>query len=148
MKKTEFEKAYDYACLLLKYRDRLTNEIKKKLESKNFSFTTINKVIKKLKENKFLNDETFIENYILSQLKKGKSLSLILSQLQEKFNISTNDIKIDIEYYKDLQYKYIKAILLKKFKEKISSQKQKVYSFLSFRGYEDSEIEKILQTLY
>ncbi len=154
MKKTEFEKAYDYACLLLKYRDRLKNEIINRLKEKNFSEGIINKVIEKLEQQNYLNDIKFVDEFIVSQIKKGKSLTFALYLLKNKFNIDPpEEIKNKFDDYRKLQYEQVITLLKRKFRSKLSLVKTdgqvyiSVLNFLLKKGYTEQEIEKILNSI-
>ncbi len=149
--KTEIEKAYNYACLLLKFRDRCSNEIVNKLSQKGFSQKVINFVIKKLTRLNFLNDEKFVDKYIIAQLNKGKSLFLILSELQQKFGIDITKIK-NIDVYKKMQNEIVLTLIRKKFLSKYHNLedeklKNKLYNYLLQKGFEDSQIQNIFSQL-
>ncbi|MCX7910690.1 MAG: RecX family transcriptional regulator, partial [Endomicrobia bacterium] len=115
--KNVFQEAYEYSCKLLKIRDRSEYELKQKLIQKGFSQKVILKVIDKLKNNLYLNEKKFITNYIESQIKKLKPLSLILKELKENFKIDKRNLEdIDFSFYKKLQFEIIKKFIEKKFK--------------------------------
>lgn len=137
-----FQEAYEYSCKLLKIRDRSEYELKQKLIQKGFSQKVILKVIDKLKNNLYLNEKKFITNYIESQIKKLKPLSLILKELEENFKIDKRNLEgIDFSFYKKLQFEIVKKFVEKKFK---NFEEYRIYKFLLIRGFEETEIESIL----
>jgi regulatory protein len=67
-----FKKAYDYAAYLLSLRLRTEGELRDKLKVKKFDPATVNSVLDRLKEQKYVNDQSFAEVY-LENLKKYKN---------------------------------------------------------------------------
>ena len=65
-----FEKARDYAFLLLKFRLRSENELALRLKNKKFPPEVIKKVVSFLKERDFLNDKEFARAWVASRAKK------------------------------------------------------------------------------
>ncbi len=145
MKKNDFTSAYNYACLLLKYRDRTESELVHRLKNKFFSDEIIKKVVDKLKESKFLNDEKFVNAYIEKNLTKGKSLKLIQYELKIKHNILVDEKKLN--FYKNDSLKKIIDIVKKRFGKKISdlNTTNKLRNFLLRKGYDYNEIKDIIQ---
>lgn len=137
-----FEKVYNYCCKLLSYKDRSINEIKEKLRQKNISEDIISLVVNKLIQNGFLDDKRFVENYIERNLRKAKSLNFILNEVVEKYKVNKSILdNINLESYKSLQEKYVIELLSKKYK---SFNVQKIYRFLSSRGFDEDEISQII----
>ncbi len=66
-----FNKALQYSLLLLKYRARTKKEIFRRLKEKGWKNLLITKVVNYLNENKYLNDNEFVELFIESSLNKG-----------------------------------------------------------------------------
>jgi regulatory protein len=86
-----FEKFYNKSLEFLSYRPRSEKEVRDRLEIKNqkskikVDESIIDKVIEKLKEKKFLNDEEFARGWIESRLRfKPRSLKLIKFELKQK----------------------------------------------------------------
>lgn len=66
----------NYALLLLKIRDRNSQEIRVKMEGKGFTAEEIETTLNFLTEKKFINDETFAKRFVQSQINQrpqGKS---------------------------------------------------------------------------
>jgi len=87
----EFGKFYNLALRFLSYRPRSEKEVRDRLKIKNQKSNLkdldliIDKVIEKLKEKKFINDEEFAKGWIESRLRfKPRSLRLIKLELKNK----------------------------------------------------------------
>src|SRR3990170_1905376 len=79
------ERAFNYSLKYLSYRDRSVKEVYDYLLRKNFVEDTINSVLKKLIDLKFLNDEEFARQWIESRQKhKGKSKFVLKQELRMK----------------------------------------------------------------
>lgn len=70
-KSNQQNKAYDYAMFLLGIRLRTEGEIREKLKAKKYNVETIDNVISRLKENRYIEDQRFAEVF-LENLKKYK----------------------------------------------------------------------------
>lgn len=83
--KIEFEKAYGYAIYLLSLKLRTEGELREKLKVKSKKLDNVEKVIKKLKENHYLDDQKYAEVY-LENLKAYKNFGFygIKKKLIEK----------------------------------------------------------------
>ena len=81
----EAGKFYNRALKFLSYRPRSEKEIRDKLKRKKASEEIINKIILRLKENNFLNDEEFVKWWIEQRTNfKPRSLKLIKMELGQK----------------------------------------------------------------
>src|SRR3990167_4868102 len=77
--------AFNYSLKYLSYRARSVKEVYDYLLRKNFIEDTINSVLKKLVDLKFLNDEEFARQWIESRQKhKGKSKFILKNELRLK----------------------------------------------------------------
>lgn len=149
MKKLDFNSAYNYATLLLKYRDRSESEIISRLEKRGYSKQLIEEVVLKLKEFKFLDDEKFIRSYIEKNLQKGKSFNLILYEIKKKYNITPSESVLSEfrQKYSESKFETIIPILVKKFEKKIylPNYMNKLQNFLLRKGYGYEDIREITQ---
>ncbi|MEK7450999.1 MAG: regulatory protein RecX [Patescibacteria group bacterium] len=138
----EFEKFYNKALKFLSYRPRSEKEIRDKLFQKKASSEVIEKVIQKLKEQKFIDDEEFAKLWIESRNRsKPRSLRLIKLELKRKgiteeqiesgIKNQESGIKTDLEQAKSLVEKRIKRLR--------SLDRQKIYEklgrFLASKGF-------------
>ena len=67
----DYNKALNYAFLLLKYRPRSKNEVSARLEKKGFTGAVIAQVIDKLQEYDYVNDKDFVRFFLASSQNKG-----------------------------------------------------------------------------
>src|SRR3989344_5237128 len=81
----ELDKFYNSSLRFLSYRPRSEKEVRDRLKSKKATPEIIEKIITKLKEKKFINDEEFTKLWIESRLRfKPRSLRLIEVELRQK----------------------------------------------------------------
>ena len=81
----EFDKFYNKALRFLSFRPRSEYEVKQNLVRKKASENIISKVVSRLKENNFINDEEFIKWWIEQRTNfKPRSLKLIKIELRQK----------------------------------------------------------------
>lgn len=144
-KKDTVKELFEFACNLLKYRDRSVFEIKEKLREKKSAEKNIDKVVKKLIELNYLNEQRFVENYVNKWISKGKSLNFILYELKEKYKVNNEIIdKLDIDNLKHKLNDIVEQIIKKKFGK---NDREKIYKFLQYKGFSEDEIEFILSKL-
>jgi regulatory protein len=137
-----FEKYLASAYYFLNYRPRSEKEVRDKLRDKKATPDIIEKIIAKLKEQRFLNDKTFSQLWIESHMKsKPKSKFVLRMELKKKgiseeiiesvMQNSESRIQNDLEVAKDLVERKIK-----KYK---GLERQKIYQklggFLVRRGF-------------
>lgn len=141
----------DYSLRLISAKSYSEKQLVEKLIRKNFSTDEISKVIKKLKEYDYLNDEKFAERLIENQKKKltgrlktgfelykkgiGRSLS---EELMRTFYGEDEERKVALTALEK------KKISLIKNKENELLFKKKLYDFLQRRGFSSQIIEEIL----
>ncbi|MCS7151419.1 MAG: recombination regulator RecX [Endomicrobia bacterium] len=144
-KKDKFEEIFNYCCKLLKIKERSVYEIKERLIKQGVDNKTISEVINKLINNGYLSEERFVCNYIERNLMKGKSLSLIIDLLKDKYKVQNETLgKINLQEYKEKQIYYVTELVKKKYK---TFDMQKIYKFLKFRGFNEEEIEGLISFL-
>ena len=125
------------------YRDRSEKEARLKLHSFGQSENTNEEIIQLLKNDLFIDDERFTENYVRSKFRSAQWGKIkIKAQLQLK-GVSSHIIKqyldsIDEESY----HETIKEVIAKWARTHSSDKDRKVklYRFLLSRGFENKEI--------
>jgi len=135
-----FEKAKNYAFLLLKFRLRSENELIERLKRKNFSEEISREVVNFLKEKRFVDDNLFARAWINSRLKRPFGLRRIRSELKAKGvgqevveeeignvgdNYAEEDIVVDLIKQKLSKLKGIEPIVAKR----------RIYGYLIRRGF-------------
>jgi len=139
----DFNKALNYAFLLLKYRMRSKNELVSRLKKKRFKLDIIEKVIDNLEKNNYINDKEFSRLYLDSLLKKGYGKK----RIEFNFNRLGIDKNLISEFLDDIYYKKNLEELIKKKISFYKDRKDKLLRFLLQRGYTYQEIEEALGKL-
>lgn len=135
--KTILHKAQAYCA----YQERCTHDVTQKLHEWGVDKTRIPKIIKKLTDENFINDQRFTETFVRSKFRLKKwGRNKIAYELRLK---KTPDALI-LEYLQtinDVEYQNTIQILItqktKEIKEKdLYKKKQKIVRFLVSRGFE------------
>lgn len=152
--KTEEERAMNYVLSLLKFSDRTRMEIIVKLKMKKFNDDIISSVVKRIEDMGFINDERYAEEYIMSKIKKGKSIKFITQKLIEK-GIDKNLITDIISKHKPSSEEMKKMILefIDKRISRISNlpfekKYSKILNFLIRQGYSYEDVKDILDEVF
>lgn len=153
----EFEKFYNQALKFLSYRPRSEKEIRDylKIKYKKSNFkdleSSIDKVVRKLKEQKFIDDEEFAKLWIESRNRsKPRSLRLIKLELKRK-GISEEQIESGIKNQEsgiktDLdQAKTLAEVRIERLK---GLDRQKIYEklgrYLASKGFGWDTIKQVI----
>lgn len=142
-------KTYRY----LSYRSRSEKEIRDYLIKKKASSVDSERIIIKLKEQKFLDDKEFAKLWIESRSKvKPKALRIIKLELKQK-GISKELIEELLEETKDLKSDFDKALDLgkRKMPRVKNLERQKIYEkmgrFLASKGFDWDTVKKVIDQL-
>lgn len=147
----DFERVYNSALRFLSYRPRSEKEVRDRLKIKYQKSNLknlpliIDKVIQKLKEKKFINDEEFTKGWVENRLRfKPRSLRLIRFELKHK--------GIDPEIINNLQLtidndlEQAKTLAGKRLQRYKGLDKQKIYEklgrYLASKGFDWNTIKK------
>lgn len=140
MNSKDFDKAKQYAFLLLKFRLRSEKELFERLKKKKFSDEVAGQVVAFLKERKFIDDESFAKAWITSRIKRP----LGIRRLKQELELKGVDRMIIRAHLEELQKKYsekevvseiVKNRLDKLRKLEPEKAKRRVYSYLLRRGF-------------
>ncbi|OGH70990.1 MAG: hypothetical protein A2396_02760 [Candidatus Levybacteria bacterium RIFOXYB1_FULL_40_17] len=144
-----FERYHDLALRFLSYRPRSEKEVIDYLKKKRIHESIIDRIIKSLKEKKFLNDIEFAEWWIEQRTgSRPKSLRIIKLELRNK-GIGRDIVdglseKVD----KNLDEKSALKLLDKHIKrfEKLSTKEvyRKLFQLLARRGFDFDLIKKVI----
>lgn len=143
---SDINKTYDRALYYLQYGPRTQQQMTKYLLLKGFSEVYIDKVIKKLVSNNYINDTQYATSFIEEKQKyRLKSNSYIKSQLIKKgVDISIIDSCLKIQNEGN-QHGIIKELAVKKYSQGTRYQdKQKMTQYLLRQGFNYSEIDKAM----
>jgi regulatory protein len=149
-----FDKFYDKALNFLSYRTRSEKEVRDKLEMKQADPEVIEKIIAKLKEKKFINDEEFSRQWVESRNRfKPRSLRLIKIELKQK-GISDEILKkigSNLEINLDSDLCQAKKLVEKKIEKVKNLPKQEIYQklgrFLASKGFNWDTIKKAIDEM-
>ena len=140
----------EYALFLIKIRDRSEFEIRNKMKQRDFSSEDIEKTVKYLIDNKYLNDqkfaERFTENYSKYHLKGKIFIKQKLIRLgidSEIINYALNQVEDDNSGIKERGQKW----LSRKAKIDDDDVKQKLMRHLISQGYSYEEIKGVVDEL-
>lgn len=135
-----FEKAKNYAFLLLKFRLRSEKELYGRLRKKKIPEKIIKKTISFLKKEKFIDDADFARSWIESRIKKPLGIRRLTEELRLK-GIGGQIIERQIAEAKK-QYSeeaVVSEITEEKFKKlkgvEIQKAKQRIFNYLVRRGF-------------
>ncbi len=146
----EIEKGIHYSLRLLTVRPRSEKEIEERLKRKGFSSQVIPKIIDKLKEWDYLDDEKFAQAWIEERILHHPKGRIALSRELREKGISSQIIDKLLNHYlpHDKEKEIAKKLLIKKLaKEKytpIEKKKRRVFEYLARRGFSFSLIQEIL----
>ena len=148
-KKEPFQKAKDYAFLLLKFRLRSEQELIQRLEMKKFDQAVIKRVVEFLKDRDFIDDQLFTRNWVKSRVAKPLGLSRIKRELLLK-GIQKEIVEEEIEsikksYFEEEAIVNIVKVRLRKLGS-IEPQKarKRIYAYLLRRGFSP---ELVIETI-
>jgi regulatory protein len=136
----DFNKALNYAFLLLKYRPRSKSELISRLRRKSFPAPLIDKVLEYLTELNYIDDREFSRLYISSSLAKGwgrKKIALGLAKLGIAAEVSEEFLK-DRNIFREKLGILIRKRL--KFYQGKKNVYQKILRYLAQRGFDYADI--------
>ena len=131
------------------YQDRCHNEVEKKLKEFDLIEEAKNKILFNLINENYLNESRFSENFVRGKFKiKNWGKIKIVQELKSR-NISDINIKKGLMEIDEVEYKNkLENIFNKKLSslgnQSVINKKKKIFSYLSYRGWETNLIyEKI-----
>lgn len=147
----EFEGFYNKALKFLSFRPRSEKEVKDNLLKKNASSSVIDLIIKKLREQKFLNDREFTKWWIEQRtLVKPTGKRIIKVELKRK-GIDKELVDEVLDGMEDLvhdELELARGLVQRKINRYRNLDRQKVYQrlggFLSRRGFDYDNIKKAI----
>ena len=145
------DKFYNLALRFLSYRTRSEKEVRDKLATKQVDRPTIDKIIAKLIEKKFINDEQFVGQWIENRSRfKPRSARLIKMELKQK-GISQEIIESGIknqELGSESDLEQAKKLVGKRIGRLKNLPKQEIYQklgrYLASKGFNWDTIKKAI----
>ena len=146
----DFEKFYNKALEFLSYRQRSEKEVRDKLKTKNVEPEIIDKIIAKLKEKKFINDQEFARMFSESRLRfKPRSMRLIKLELKQK-GIDSETVD-DLQLTNDNDLESAKKLVEKRIERLKTLPKQEIYQklgrYLASKGFNWDTIKKAIDEI-
>ena len=146
------QKAKEFVFRLLKNRHHSEKEIRDKLEKRKFNTSVIEETIGYFKKITLIDDRTFTKHWIASRLAKPFGMNRIQFELETKGiskKIFEEEKQNTLAQYKEDE---IVTRLAKRQREKYShidrmKIKQRVYGYLSRRGFNSQAITKAINEL-
>ncbi len=153
-KKTELENALEKAGSLLSRRMHSCRELRDKLFKRGFSKGNIERVIEKLLDSGFLNDEEYARQYARELRGKGQSRGRILSRLRQRgldpepASSALDEICGDHGEELDLARKAAEKKLKSLKREKDArKRREKIYRHLRTKGFSSTVVYSTMETL-
>lgn len=149
----QFEKFYTIALKFLSYRPRSTKEVRDKLLKKKTPSEIIEKIILKLIEQRFLNDEEFVKWWIEQRAQfKPRSMRVIKMELKQK-GITQDIIESGIKNYElggQTDLEQAKKLVQKRIQRYKNLPKQEIYQklgrFLASKGFNWDTIKEAIDS--
>ena len=142
---------YNLALRFLSYRTRSEKEVREKLKLKQAEPGIIEKVISKLKEKRFINDEEFARQWIENRERfKPRSLRLIKLELRQKGIKGEILEKViqDLDFNSESELEQAKRLVEKRIDKVRDLPKQEIYQklgrFLASKGFNWDTIKKAI----
>ncbi len=141
-----------YAFYLLKFRNRSQYEIETKLKEKKYSDGIIEQTIDYLKKARFIDDRRFARDWIKARLNKPFGLKRISFELKHK-GVDEEIIQGAVNEIKDT---FLEEALVLSLAQKQTAKygnieplkvKQRLFGFLSRRGFSMEAIQKAIQKI-
>ncbi len=149
LKDNEYAKAYNLALSLISFKLRTEEEVKKYLEKKEIDENVIEEIIKRLKKEKYLNEEVYIHAFVTDKVNLSNHGPIKIKNELIKKGLDENNVNKEIEKIEeDIWKEKIEKIIFRKVKnnKKLSTEalKQKIKTDLITLGYPYNMIEELL----
>ena len=146
-----FVKQWNYALLLLSYNDRSVAEIEKRLKQRKVGQEDIKKILNKLKDYNLVNDKKYVLHFL--ENKKSRGYYYFYSKFIEKGLKKEFFSPLIKEFFNEhSEFDRAYEVAEKKMKQfeqySLEKQKTKLFSFLSARGFSNSIVFKVLNSIF
>ena len=134
------------------YQERCHKEVKEKLRELGMIQSASQEIIAQLIQEDYLNETRFAKNFARGKFRiKNWGRNRISRELKSR-NISDYNIKMGMQEFTDIEYEETFYSLIEKRKKSvehlpIDQQKKKIFSYLSYRGWEHEKIFDALNQL-
>ncbi|MDG1686489.1 MAG: regulatory protein RecX [Flavobacteriaceae bacterium] len=143
------QKKLEYYCA---YQERCHKEVIAKLKTLGMIPSVIDKIISELIKANYLNETRFTQSFVRGKFRIKKwGKNRILQELKVR-DISSFNIKLGMKEISDDNYQKTFYDLFEKRRGEVkqltkTEQKKKIFSYMSYRGWENSKIYEALRDL-
>ena len=143
------QKKLEYYCA---YQERCHKEVIAKLKTLGMIPSVIDKIISELIKANYLNETRFTQSFVRGKFRIKKwGKNRILQELKVR-GISSFNIKLGMKEISDDNYQKTFYDLFEKRRGEVkqltkTEQKKKIFSYMSYRGWENSKIYEALRDL-
>tara|TARA_Y100000996_G_C22348265_1_gene571668 strand:- start:129 stop:596 length:468 start_codon:yes stop_codon:yes gene_type:complete len=146
---SQAQKKLEFYCA---YQDRCHQEVISKLKSLGMIPSAIDKIVSNLITANYLNETRFAQNFTRGKFRIKKwGKNRILRELKIR-GISSYNIKLGMKEISETSYQNVFYDLVEKRKKELehltkTEQKKKIFSYMSYRGWEHSKIYEALKEI-
>ena len=143
------QKKLEYYCA---YQERCHKEVIAKLRTLGMIPSVIDKIISELIKANYLNETRFTQSFVRGKFRIKKwGKNRILQELKVR-EISSFNIKLGMKEISDDNYQTTFYELFEKRRREVkqltkTEQKKKIFSYMSYRGWENSKVYEALRDL-
>ena len=143
------QKKLEYYCV---YQERCHKEVIAKLRTLGMIPSVIDKIISELIKADYLNETRFTQSFVRGKFRIKKwGKNRILQELKVR-DISSFNIKLGMKEISDDNYQKTFYELFEKRRREVkqltkTEQKKKIFSYMSYRGWENSKVYEALRNL-
>ena len=143
------QKKLEYYCA---YQERCHKEVIAKLRTLGMIPSVIDKIISELIKANYLNETRFTQSFVRGKFRIKKwGKNRILQELKVR-DISSFNIKLGMKEISDDNYQKTFYELFEKRRREVKQltkieQKKKIFSYMSYRGWENSKVYEALRDL-
>ena len=143
------QKKLEYYCV---YQERCHKEVIAKLKTLGMIPSVIDKIISELIKANYLNETRFTQSFVRGKFRIKKwGKNRILQELKVR-DISSFNIKLGMKEISDDNYQKTFYELFEKRRREVkqltkTEQKKKIFSYMSYRGWENSKVYEALRNL-
>lgn len=145
----EAQKKLEYYCA---YQERCHLEVIVKLKTLGMISSVIDEIVSELIKANYLNETRFTQSFVRGKFRIKKwGKNRILRELKIR-DISTFNIKLGMKEISDDNYQKTFYELFEKRRREVkqltkTEQKKKIFSYMSYRGWENSKVYEALRDL-
>lgn len=143
------KEAYSKMALLCSRSEQCSADIRKKIIAYDIMDELVDEIISKLKEEKFIDDERYVNSYVSDKFRLNKWGKIKIRHYLKAKGLSDNVIENGLQGINDDQYKKVLIATLKEKAKKVKSDNKyeksgQIIRFAQSRGFEPEIIHRYL----